>query len=84
MTVVASKWIGYTGNPGTLATTAWFLVDPRVAKLVHLLRQGASTHTFKDPNTLAQTFYIVARWANCWTDWRGLFASKGDASAYAS
>lgn len=84
MTVIASKWLAYSGNAGSLPTTAWFLLDPRTSKLVHLLRQGPKTHTYTDPNTLAKTFYIIARWANTWCDWRGTFGSLGDVSAYGS
>jgi hypothetical protein len=83
-TVISSKWLAYSGNGGSLASTAWFLIDPRVAKLCFLLREGLATHSFQDPNTLAQTFYIRARFAACWTDWRGICGSKGDSSAFSS
>lgn len=84
VTVISSKYIGYSGNPGSLPSTAWFLIDPRAAKLMFVLREGLATHTFKDPNSLGMTFYIRARFAVCWADWRGVFGSLGDSSAYAS
>lgn len=83
-TVIASKWLGYSGNGGSLPTTAWFLIDPRVAKLSFVLREGLKTHTYQDPNTLSQTYYIISRFAVAWFDWRGVFGSLGDGSAYSS
>lgn len=84
ITVIESKYVAQTGNPGSLPTTSWFLIDPVAAKLIFLLREGMKTHTFTDPNTLAKSFYIIARWALTWTDWRGIVCSKGDSSAYTS
>lgn len=84
MTVIASKWLGATGNGGSLPTTAWFIADPRLLKLFFILREGLKTHTYTDPNTLSKTFYVISRFAICWTDWRGLYGSLGDGSAYAS
>lgn len=84
VTVVASNWIGYSGNGGSLPTTAWFLIDPRFAQLRFILREGLRTHQYEDPNTLSQTFYIMCRFAVCWSDWRGVYGSLGDVSAYSS
>ena len=75
MTVIASKWL--------TSSTAYFLIDPRVARLIISLRQGAKSHKFTDPNTLATTFYIICRFAIAWCDFRGVFGSLGDSSAYA-
>lgn len=82
MTVVATKWLGYTGNGGALPTTAWFLIDPKLAKLLMVMRQGIKTHTYIAPNTLSQTFYIISRFASAWCDWRGVVGSLGDVSGY--
>lgn len=84
VTIIASKWIAYSGNGGSLPTTSWFLIDPKVSKMFHVLRSGIRTHNFTDPNTLTKTFYVIARWANCWIDWRGIVGSKGDGTAYTS
>lgn len=83
-TVISSKYIAYTGNGGSLGTTAWFLVDPRMARLCFLLREGMKTHTFTDPNTLSKTFYAIARFCVLWADWRGVWGSLGDGAAYSS
>lgn len=74
MTVIATKWIS--------TSTYWFLIDPRIAKLILLTRQAAKSHKFTDPSTLTTTFYVISRFATGWTDWRGFFGSKGDLSAY--
>lgn len=84
MTVISSKYIAYTGNPSSLASTAWFLLDPRAAQLRFNLREGIQTHSFTHPETLTTSFYVYARWAVSWVDWRGFFGSKGDVSAYSS
>jgi len=83
MTVIVSKWLAYSGNGGSLASTAWFLIDPKLAKLMFIEREGLGTHTHLHKN-LDQTFYIRARWGLTWKDWRGVFGSLGDESAYAA
>lgn len=83
VTTIVSKYVGITGNGGSLPTTAWFLIDPKVARLIFLLREGLKTHTFTDPNTLTKSFYVIARFAIAWCDWRGVFGSLGDETAYA-
>lgn len=75
MTVIATKWL--------TSQTAWFVIDPRIARLIVSMRQGLKSHKFTDPNTLATTFYIICRFAIAWCDWRGVFGSLGDSSAYA-
>lgn len=81
-TVVSSKWLAETGS--NLATTGWFVIDTKVAKLYFLLREAAQTHMATDANTLNKTFYIFSRYAICWGDWRGVWGSKGDGAAYSS
>jgi len=83
-TVIESKWLGYSGNPASMPSTFWALIDPKVARLVFLLRQAMATHSWTDPNTLAKTFYIISRFCEGWVDWRGMVLSKGDESAYSS
>ena len=84
MTVISSKWLAYSGNGGSLPSTAWFLIDPVLAKLLFVLREGLGTHSWTDPNTLSQSFYIRTRFACAWTDFRGVYGSLGDLSAYSS
>ena len=80
VTVVASKWLAESGTNG--ASTSWFLIDPSVAKLIFLLREGVQTHTATDANTLNKTFYGYGRWATGWTDWRGVWGTIGDGGVY--
>lgn len=80
VTVVASKWIAETGTNGV--ATQWHLIDPQVAKLLFVLREGVQTHTATDANTLNKTFYAYDRTCAGWTDWRGTWHSKGDAQVY--
>ena len=82
--VVSSKWVGYSGNPGSAVTTSWFLVDPKIAKLYFVLRQGLEMHRHVNPDSLTSTFYVDCRFAVATGDWRGFFGSLGDGSAYSS
>ena len=80
MTVISSQWIS-AAHDGS--DTAWFLIDPRVAKLMFMLREDLKTSRFVDNGTKSVTFDIFARWAQGWSDWRGVWGSKGDGAAYA-
>jgi len=79
-TVVSSQWIS-SAHGGS--ATAWFLIDPRVAKLYHWVREGLSTSRAIDNNTKDVTFYIKGRWTDGYGDWRGMWGSAGDSAAYA-
>jgi hypothetical protein len=83
-TVIASKWIGYSGNPGSATTTSWFLVDPKTSKLFFLQRQGLETHRHIDPFSLTNTFFVDCRFAVGTGDWRGMWGSIGDGASYSS
>lgn len=66
------------------STTAWFLIDPTVAELNWFWRRRP---TFKS-DELFDTEYAVykstMRLSRGWSDWRGVWGSQGDSSAYAS
>lgn len=74
-TVVVSKLL--------TSSTAWFLIDPKLAKLKIVEHEMSKTHTHTDPHTLTQHFYIYNWYALAWCDWRGIWGSKGDGAAYA-
>ncbi len=73
-TVVVSKLL--------TSPTAWFLIDPKLAKLKIVEHEMSKTHTHTDPHTLTQHFYIYDWFAMAWCDWRGIVGSKGDGGAY--
>lgn len=64
------------------STTAWFLIDPTVHELNWFWRKRP---TFKS-DELFDTEYAVykstMRLSRGWSDWRGVWGSQGDASAY--
>jgi len=80
MTTIVSQWIS-SSHGGS--DTAWFLIDPRVAKLIFWLRKGLGTSRYIDNGNKNVTFDISARWTQGWSDWRGLWGSLGDGAAYA-
>lgn len=81
-TVIASQYISATQTNGS--DTAWFLIDPRVAKLFFWLRKDVTTSRYIDPRTKDVTFDVYGRWQTGYSDWRGIWGSKGDNTAYSS
>ena len=76
MTVIESKYL--------TSATAWFVIDPVLAKLKVVEHELAQTHTHLDPLTLNQSFFIYSWYALAWCDWRGIWGSKGDGAAYSA
>lgn len=81
-TVVASQYISAVFSGGS--DTAWYIIDPRVAKLSFVMRKDLTTSRYIDNRTKDTTFDIYGRWQVCAGDFRGLWGSKGDAVAYSS
>jgi hypothetical protein len=79
-TTIASKWISASMGG---SDTAWFLIDPRVAKIVHWSRRALQPSRAIDNNTKNLTFYVSARWTDGYGDWRGVWGSQGNLVAYA-
>ena len=46
------------------------------------MRKALSTSRYVDNGNKNVTFDIGARWTQGWSDWRGLWGSKGDGAAY--
>lgn len=84
MTVVASQYIAAAQNSAgrTSNETQWYLIDPRVAKLMFVLRKDLTTSRYIDNRTKDTTFDIYGRWQVAVCDWRGIWGSLGDGVAY--
>lgn len=84
-TVISSQYLSAANSFGGVAgnNTHWFLIDPRVARLVFMLRKGLTTSRYIDNRTKATTFDLYARWTTGYGDWRGIWGSNGDNAAYA-
>lgn len=82
-TVVASQYIGPSFD-STYGATKWFLIDPRVFKLMFMLRKDLSSSRWIDNATKDVIFDIHSRWTTGYGDWRGVWGSLGDNAAYAS
>lgn len=64
--------------------TAWFMVIPGRAKLVHEMRQAPVLESDVSILNKNVTYTVDARWANGILDWRRSYGSKGDLAAYSS
>lgn len=82
VTVVSSKLLAYSG--ANIASTAWFVIDTKVAQLRMYERQASKSFSATDKDTLNKFFAVKGRAVVGWTDWRGVWASKGDGGAYSS
>lgn len=81
MTVVSSQYLSTVFSGGS--NTAWYLIDPRVAKLLFVMRKDLTTSRYIDNRTKDTTFDIYGRWQVAAADFRGLWGSQGNAAAYA-
>lgn len=64
------------------STTAWFLEDTDQQQVCHYTREATN---FKQDNmfeTDVALFKVRERFSNGFDDWRGVYGSKGDSSAY--
>lgn len=81
ITVMASKWLN-SQNSGS--DTAWFLVDTLNSPLIFLTRIALQLlKPYVTDSNQNLTFPVKARWVVGNKDFRGIWASKGDISAYA-
>lgn len=77
--VMTSKWLDST-NGGS--NTAWFLVDASVSRLYMVMRTSGELDQSIDKNTKSTLFDIICDFSVGHADWRGVWGSKGDSSAY--
>lgn len=64
------------------STTAWFLIDSSQHKLMWFWRQRATMKNDYSFDNGASLFKIQERFSRGFSDWRGVWGSKGDGSAY--
>lgn len=64
--------------------TQWFLIKRGDTRLGHEVRQEKRLMSSVDPKTFTTTFTVDSRWINYVADWRGVWGSKGDGSAYSA
>lgn len=65
-------------------STSWFLIDPGLAKLKWFWRERANFKQDVAFETDTALFKVRERFSNGFSDWRGVWASKGDGAAYSS
>jgi len=68
----------------TLNNTMWFLLDTRQHKLNWFWRVKPEFKQDVAFDTGMALFKTRTRFSNGWSDWRGVWGSKGDAGAYSS
>lgn len=66
------------------STTAWFLLDDQMQKLRWFWRQKPSFKQDELFDTDVAVYKVTERFSNGFSDWRGVWGSQGDASAYSS
>jgi hypothetical protein len=81
VTVVSTKWIN-SQNGGS--DTAWFLIDSMFSPFIFYSRQGVKSRVYVDNKNKNTIYDASARWQVGWKNWRGVWGSKGDASAYSA
>jgi len=71
----------YLGSAAGGSDTAWFLIDPDVAELNWFNRDDRGVEGPEyDFDTKTAKWSVVARWSAGFSDWRGVYGSKGDNS----
>lgn len=68
----------------TVNNTCWFLLDSRQHKLNWFWRVKPEFKQDSAFDTGMALFKTRTRFSNGWSDWRGVWGSKGDASSYTS
>lgn len=66
------------------STTAWFLIDKAQHQLNWFWRVKPEFKQDNSFDTGMALFKTRTRFSNGWSDWRGVWGSKGDGAAYAS
>jgi len=82
VTVISTKLINSQQTNGS--DTAWFLIDPMMADIIFFEREGLTTRHFQDDDNDNFIWKIRARYTVGYKDWRGIWGSKGDNSAYSA
>ena len=82
MDVLVSKWLNATGSNGS--TTAWFLIDPMLARLKMYVGWRPESNFDKGAKNGNLIIRISTGLAAGHSDWRGTWGSKGDGASYSS
>lgn len=77
-TLTVKEWIYLT------STTAWFLIDSSMHKITWFWRQRAKFAQDTVFDTDTSLYAIRERFSNGFSDWRGIWGSQGDGTAYSS
>ncbi len=71
----------YLGSQAGGSDTAWFILDKNLHKLNWFTRTDHGLEgPFTDFDTKLAKWTIDCRWSAGWSDWRGVYGSKGDNS----
>lgn len=81
ITVISTKWIN-SQNGGS--DTQWFLIDSMKSPAIFYKRQGIETSIYMENKNKNTVYDISARWQVGNMNWRGVWGSRGDNSAYSS
>lgn len=69
------------GSAAGGSDTAWFVMDKSAHYLNHFMRSDRGLEGPEwDFNTKSAKWSVVCRWSFGWSDWRGIYGSKGDNS----
>src|SRR3990167_4623416 len=82
MDVLVSKWLNATGSNGS--TTAWFLIDPMLARLKMYIGWNPDLNNSVEAKTRNTVFTVSVGLAAGHSDYRGTWGSKGDGLSYSS
>ena len=66
------------------STTGWFLIDPQVHEMTWFWRRKPEFKNDELFDTEYAVYKSTMRLSRGWSDWRGVWGSQGDGSAYAS
>ena len=68
---------GIVTNPYFTDPDAWFILTDAPEGLIHFTRMAATFDKDNDFDTKSAKASVVARWANGWADWRGVYGTDG-------
>lgn len=79
--VMSTRWIGSAAGG---SDTAWFLLVPGAHRLNVFVREGFNVGDDYDFDADILKMKARMRFSYGWSDWRGVWGSKGDGAAYSS
>lgn len=82
VTVMSTKWINSQQTSGS--DTAWFLIDSMKSPAIYMSRRGYTSSIWQDNKNKNMVYDASFRYQVGNKDFRGVWGSKGDGSAYSS